>query len=156
MHGPDEFDAPLTLALPAKIEAASFVAAVSSYCRSQLMRWSAPDQWDKIGIIRCGVDRGFLDAEAIPVPPDCTEFVCVARLSAQKGLPLLIAACDRLRANGERFSLSIIGDGEPIMLPPESSQVEHEGEIGVIIGRRLRRVTSTEARGAIQSCLRRS
>jgi glycosyltransferase involved in cell wall biosynthesis len=27
-------------------------------------------------------------------------------------LPLLIAACDRLRANGEQFSVSIIGDGE--------------------------------------------
>jgi 2-keto-4-pentenoate hydratase/2-oxohepta-3-ene-1,7-dioic acid hydratase in catechol pathway len=48
---------------------------------------------------------------------------------------------------------SVIGDGEPIMLPPQSSQVEHEGEIGVIIGRRLRRVTSKEARGAIQSIL---
>jgi glycosyltransferase involved in cell wall biosynthesis len=36
----------------------------------------------------------------------------VARLSAQKGLPLLIAACDRLRSNGEKFSVTIIGDGE--------------------------------------------
>jgi 2-keto-4-pentenoate hydratase/2-oxohepta-3-ene-1,7-dioic acid hydratase in catechol pathway len=48
---------------------------------------------------------------------------------------------------------SVVGDGEPIMLPPQSSQVEHEGEIGVIIGRRLRRVDSTEARAAIQSIL---
>lgn len=48
---------------------------------------------------------------------------------------------------------SVVGDGEPIMLPPQSSQVEHEGEIGVIIGRRLRRVNSSEARGAIQSIL---
>jgi glycosyltransferase involved in cell wall biosynthesis len=111
-HGPDEFDAPATLSLPAKIEAASFIAAISSYGRSQLMRWSAPDQWDKIGVVRCGVDRGFLDAPAVPVPADCTEFVCVARLSAQKGLPLLVAACDRLRASGARFSLSIIGDGD--------------------------------------------
>jgi 2-keto-4-pentenoate hydratase/2-oxohepta-3-ene-1,7-dioic acid hydratase in catechol pathway len=48
---------------------------------------------------------------------------------------------------------SVIADGEPIMLPPQSAHVEHEGEIGVIIGRRLRRVDSTEARGAIQSIL---
>jgi len=34
------------------------------------------------------------------------------RLSAQKGLPLLIAASERLRAEGERFSLTIVGDGE--------------------------------------------
>jgi 2-keto-4-pentenoate hydratase/2-oxohepta-3-ene-1,7-dioic acid hydratase in catechol pathway len=46
---------------------------------------------------------------------------------------------------------SVIGDGEPIMLPSQSSQVEHEGEIGVIIARRLRRVDTTEASRAIQS-----
>jgi glycosyltransferase involved in cell wall biosynthesis len=38
--------------------------------------------------------------------------VCVARLSAQKGLPLLIAACDRLTSNRVAFTLTIIGDGE--------------------------------------------
>ena len=48
-------------------------------------------------------------------------------------------------------SSSIIADGEPILLPPQSSQVEHEGEIGLIIGRRLRRVTAEQTRGAVQS-----
>jgi 2-keto-4-pentenoate hydratase/2-oxohepta-3-ene-1,7-dioic acid hydratase in catechol pathway len=48
---------------------------------------------------------------------------------------------------------SVIRDGEPIVLPRQSSQVEHEGEIGVIIGRRLSRVDSKEAQGAIQSIL---
>lgn len=46
---------------------------------------------------------------------------------------------------------SVIGDGEPIVLPPQSSQVEHEGEIGVVIGRTLRRVSSQEARSAVAS-----
>jgi 2-keto-4-pentenoate hydratase/2-oxohepta-3-ene-1,7-dioic acid hydratase in catechol pathway len=46
---------------------------------------------------------------------------------------------------------SVIADGEPIVLPRQSAQVEHEGEIGVVIGRRLRRVSSEEARGAVQS-----
>jgi len=111
-HGPDEFDAPVTLSLPAKVGAASFVAAISSFGRSQLMRWSSPDYWDRIGVVRCGLDRKFLDAPPAPVVANSTEFVCVARLSAQKGLPLLIAACERLHAKGERFSLTIIGDGE--------------------------------------------
>jgi glycosyltransferase involved in cell wall biosynthesis len=111
-HGPDEFDAPVTLALAKKVDAASFVAAISDYGRSQLMRWSAPDHWNKIGVVRCGLDRDFLDAAAAPLPDKSSEFVCIARLSAQKGLPLLIAACEQLRADGERFSLTIIGDGE--------------------------------------------
>lgn len=112
VHGPDEFDAPASLSLAAKIEAASFVAAISSYGRSQLMRWSSPEQWPKIQVIRCGVDEGFLAAEAAPVSAGSTEFVCIGRLSAQKGLPLLIAACERLRETGRPFSLTIIGDGE--------------------------------------------
>jgi glycosyltransferase involved in cell wall biosynthesis len=111
-HGPDEFDAPVSLSLPGKVEAASFVAAISSYGRSQLMRWSSPDHWAKIAVVRCGLDREFLDAVAEPIPADSIEFVCVARLSSQKGLPLLIAACEQLRARNQRFALTIIGDGE--------------------------------------------
>ena len=45
---------------------------------------------------------------------------------------------------------SVIGSGEPIELPPQSSRVEYEGEIGVVIGNRLRRAKPTEARGAIR------
>jgi glycosyltransferase involved in cell wall biosynthesis len=76
------------------------------------MRWSDPGHWTKIELIRCGMGADFLDTPKEDVPETSTEFVCVARLSAQKGLPLLIAACDRLRAGGERFTVTIIGDGE--------------------------------------------
>jgi colanic acid/amylovoran biosynthesis glycosyltransferase len=112
VHGPDEFDAPMSLALPLKIQRAQFVAAISSYGRSQLMRWSDPEHWDKIAIARCGIDEAFLGGALELPPPNSNEFVCVARLSAQKGLPLLIAACAQLRRSGEQFSLTIIGDGE--------------------------------------------
>ena len=112
VHGPDEFDAPVALSLQAKIDAAAFVVAISHYGRSQLMRWSAPEHWGKIKLIRCGVDADFLGARVGAAPAESTEFVCVARLSAQKGLPLLIAACDRLREQGRDFSLTIVGDGE--------------------------------------------
>ena len=40
---------------------------------------------------------------------------------------------------------SIIGDGAYIERPPQSSQVEHEGEIGILIGRQLRRVSESDA-----------
>src|SRR5436190_5597914 len=45
---------------------------------------------------------------------------------------------------------SVIADGEPIRLPALSKQVEHEGEIGVIVGKTLRRATVDEARGAVR------
>jgi len=44
---------------------------------------------------------------------------------------------------------AVIGDGEAIVLPAASRQVEHEGEIGVVIGSRLRRGDEAAARAAI-------
>ena len=130
VHGPDEFDAPSALALTAKIRAARFVAAISSYGRSQLMRWSSPEDWEKIGVVRCGLDRAFLAAVAQPITADSTEFLCVGRLSAQKGLPLLVAACDRLRASSEAFKLTIIGDGE--MRGELEAEIARRGLGGVV------------------------
>ena len=40
---------------------------------------------------------------------------------------------------------AIIADGEPIVLPAASRQVEHEGEIGVVIGRRAKDVAAADA-----------
>lgn len=39
---------------------------------------------------------------------------------------------------------SIIGDGDTIELPRESERVEHEGELGVVIGRRARHIPADE------------
>jgi len=45
---------------------------------------------------------------------------------------------------------SIIGDGDFIELPPQSSQVDHEGEIGIVMGRRLRNADEAESVSAIR------
>lgn len=44
---------------------------------------------------------------------------------------------------------SVIADGEAIVIPPYTSRVEHEGEIGIVLGARLRRASPDEARRAI-------
>jgi 2-keto-4-pentenoate hydratase/2-oxohepta-3-ene-1,7-dioic acid hydratase in catechol pathway len=44
---------------------------------------------------------------------------------------------------------SLIRSGESIRLPTVSNRVEYEGEIGVVIGRRLKRASLDEARSAI-------
>lgn len=40
---------------------------------------------------------------------------------------------------------SIIGPGDPILLPPQSNQVEHEGELAVVIGKSGRWISPDEA-----------
>ncbi len=110
VHGPDEFDAPGALDLGGKIADAKFVAGISSYGRSQLMRWAAPDDWGKIEIVRCGVDASFLDSDAAP-PPDNATFACVARLGPQKGLHILIDAVAKLAPDWPDLRVVLVGDG---------------------------------------------
>jgi 2-keto-4-pentenoate hydratase/2-oxohepta-3-ene-1,7-dioic acid hydratase in catechol pathway len=47
-------------------------------------------------------------------------------------------------------STSVIGNGDAIVLPPQSHQVEFEGEIGVVVGRKLTRASEAEAVAAIE------
>ena len=111
VHGPHEFDRPEFLAMTAKIEGAAFVAAVSSFGRSQLYRWCGHAHWPRIQVIRCGVDRSYLDQPAPPVP-DVPRLVCVGRLCEQKGQLLLVEALSRLVADRVPCELVLVGDGE--------------------------------------------
>jgi len=49
-----------------------------------------------------------------------------------------------------KASSALIDSGEPIVLPPESAQVEFEAEIGVVVGERMRRATPKEAEAGIK------
>ncbi len=44
---------------------------------------------------------------------------------------------------------AVIGPNVPIVLPPESDRVEHEGEVALVLRRRLRRATHDEAAVAL-------
>lgn len=111
VHGPEEFDKPWAISLPDKIERAAFVAAISSFGRSQLYRQCGHEHWPKILVARCGVDEGYLESEPAPIL-DTNQIVCVGRLCEQKGQLLLIEAAARLRDLGEEFRLVLVGDGE--------------------------------------------
>ncbi len=45
---------------------------------------------------------------------------------------------------------SVVGEGENVVLPRDSNQVEHEGEIGVIIGDTLRHVSEENALAGVK------
>lgn len=112
VHGPDEFDAPQKLDLAGKVRDAKFCVAISSFGQSQLMRWSAFSDWNKIKVVRCGVDESFVDITEPQSVPEAPNLCAVSRLSGQKGIPLLLAAAAELKRRGRRFRLSIVGDGE--------------------------------------------
>ena len=47
-------------------------------------------------------------------------------------------------------STSIIGEGEAIILPPQSERVEYEGEIGIVVGERLTRANEEATKDAVR------
>nr|WP_314872961.1 glycosyltransferase [uncultured Pseudomonas sp.] len=111
LHGPEEFDKPQFLHVDEKVRRAAFVAAVSSYGRSQLYRWVAHAHWDKVKVVHCGLEAAFHTGPSVPVPA-VPRLVCVGRLCEQKGQLLLLEAAQLLAAQGMPFELVLAGDGE--------------------------------------------
>jgi colanic acid/amylovoran biosynthesis glycosyltransferase len=111
VHGPDEFyDVPGYL-LAKKIEASQFLCVIGTFARSQLMRISDPATWSKIQVAPLGVDPELFAPRPFLVSPDVFEVLCVGRLVPAKGQHILIAAVDRLRAQGKHVCLRLVGDG---------------------------------------------
>lgn len=111
VHGPEEFDKPQFLHIDEKVRRAAFVAAVSSYGRSQLYRWVAHAHWNKVKVVHCGLEAAFHAGPPVPVPA-VPRLVCVGRLCEQKGQLLLLEAAQKLAAQGTAFELVLAGDGE--------------------------------------------
>lgn len=110
VHGPGEFDHPDTLALDVKLARASFFVAISSFARAQVLRWTRPRDWERVHVVRCGVERRFLETTAAPLP-DAPRFVSIGRLDVQKGQLVLLEAVARARDQGAEVEVTIVGDG---------------------------------------------
>ncbi|MGL5079396.1 MAG: glycosyltransferase, partial [Waterburya sp.] len=111
VHGPEEIDRAIILSLQEKIKRATFVAPISSYCKSQLYRWCDRAYWSKIHVVHCGLDQPFFDSQPTPIP-DNSQLVCVGRLSEQKGQLVLLEAASQLAREGLDFKLILVGDGD--------------------------------------------
>jgi glycosyltransferase involved in cell wall biosynthesis len=111
VHGPEEFDRQVGLSLTEKIEHASFVAGISSYGRSQLLRLAPADRRDDVHVVHCGLSEDYLASDTHPIGA-APQLVTVGRLSEQKGHWILLEAARLLAEDGIDFSLELVGDGE--------------------------------------------
>lgn len=90
------------------------------------------------------VAAGLDEVTWLPVIPDPGSIFCVGvnyeehrqeTLNKKVGHPTIFL----------RLAGSQVGHGQPILLPPESSQLDYEGEIAVIIGKGGRRIAQQDA-----------
>lgn len=117
VHGPHEFYAVESEKLVEKISEAALVICISDFARSQLMGMSDEETWDKLHVVRCGVDpksfsrpRVVLPERDEPVRETC-RILSVGRLDPLKGQGVLLAAMAELQRRGCRVSLAVIGGG---------------------------------------------
>jgi colanic acid/amylovoran biosynthesis glycosyltransferase len=111
VHGPDEFYDAQGQYLEQKVAAADFICCISSYARSQLMKFSPYAQWSKLVVSRLGVDPGLWVPRPAKSASNFFEILCVGRLTQAKGQHVLIDAVDQLARQGRRVRLRLVGDG---------------------------------------------
>jgi 2-keto-4-pentenoate hydratase/2-oxohepta-3-ene-1,7-dioic acid hydratase in catechol pathway len=95
-----------------------------------------------------GEPLGRLEELALLAPAPPTKIVCIGRNYAAH------AAEHKAEVPSEPLLFfkppsSVISPGAPIVLTPQSEQVEHESELVVVIGRRCRNVSADEAWGYV-------
>ncbi len=125
VHGPEEFDKPKFLHLTRKIHDASFVVAISSYGRSQLWRWLPAEEWAKVEVVHCALEKAFFQAQGDVAAEPALRLINVGRICAQKGQLLLVEAAALLKKEGRQFELVLAGDGE--MRGPIESAIRRHG-----------------------------
>lgn len=131
VHGSEEFEKAILLSLDEKLRRAAFAVCVSAFGRAQLMRWVPSALWDRIALVRCGLDPSYLQAAILP-PAAAPRLVCVGRLCVHKAQPVLIAAAAKLRDAGVAFELVLVGDG-PMRAEVEAAIRRHRLEAQVTI-----------------------
>ncbi len=119
MHGAACFDVIASIGLELKARHAAFIVAVSNYGRSQILRRIPESTWSRVHVVHCGLPRSAVIAEPEAVPID-RRFVCVARLSPEKGHSILLEAATLMARAGERFMVVIAGSG------PSGEQLKRE------------------------------
>lgn len=124
VHGPQEFDLAYGLSFAEKISGAKFVSTISHFAISQLNRWSKFEDWDKINLVRCGVNDAFLDVDTGTFPTE-PRLLNIGRLTEQKGQLLLVKAAAELKQRGLKFVVDLVGDGE--MRGELERLIEHHG-----------------------------
>lgn len=110
-HGPEEFDAPLSLSLGEKINRARFAVAISSFGKSQLSRWADFAAWERLKVVHCGIEAArFENPASLPEGP--LRLAAIGRFVEQKGQMILVRALAEVVKTHPKVHLALIGDGE--------------------------------------------
>ena len=125
MHGSTELFDETPHRLPEKIRRAQLVVCNSDFTRAQLMKLVGREQWDKLRVVRCGIEPGAFSTHRRGAP-GALHLLTVARLVPGKGHALLLEALRLLRSRGVLVEATFVGEG-----PERHGLEELAGALGV-------------------------
>lgn len=111
MHGPTELFDVRAHRVAEKVERAHFVACVSEYARSQLMGLVGTREWEKLRVVRCGLDPARFAPVERAGREHPREILNVGRVVPVKGQALLLRAVAELARAGVDARLTLVGEG---------------------------------------------
>ena len=129
IHGRNETDGAARLHFDRKVAGAAFVAAISDFTRSQMLREIAPSLWPKVRVVHCGLTDDFFPG-TVPPPPDTPVFLTIGRLSPEKGHLILLDAFAAVLEACPGARLVIAGDGD--MRPAIEARIAALGIAGAV------------------------
>jgi glycosyltransferase involved in cell wall biosynthesis len=133
-HGGLEFfDLSRTL-LAEKARRADVVVCVSDFGRSQVMAHVEEEHWNKLHVVRCGIEPAlFTDRDAAALGGEAEadgarplRVLSVARLVPLKGHAVLLDALAQLARDGVEVELTLVGDG-----PARASLEQRAERLGI-------------------------
>lgn len=95
-----------------------------------------------------GPEHDLTGADLAPVVPAPGKIVCVG-LNYRNHILEMGRELPEHPTLFAKYPEALIGPRDEIQLPPESDQVDWEGELAVVIGKRVRRASAEEAKAAI-------
>ena len=94
---------------------------ISNFGRSQLCRWAAPADWDRIKVVHCGVEPERF-TKLVPMSDGPRRLVAIGRFVEQKGQLALIQAMAKIT---EDIHVTLVGDG--VMRPEIEAMIAELG-----------------------------
>jgi acylpyruvate hydrolase len=108
----------------------------------------ANDDWERLSEVDSGPRHDPVDLEYAPLVPSPSKVICVG-LNYRNHILEMGRELPEHPTLFAKFAEALIGATDDIVLAPESSAVDWEAELAIVIGRTVRRADATRATAAI-------
>ncbi len=133
VHGGQEIADDRDAFLRAKTRSASSLFVISDFTSGEVKRQIDPTEWDRVRLVRCGIDFDRFPFEPTAELADPPMVLTVARLAHEKGHLILIDAIAELRDRGMTVMAEFIGDGPfAERLQHRIGQLDLSGQIALL------------------------